>query len=448
MSGLKEKASELVDVALEEGAKDVAVEVFDTSIDQIRFSNSMIDISNHWSELHAHVFVAVAGRTMASGVRDLRKGAGTVRLIVKHARASPVNKDYGGIASGRFKYKRSQVDKRIQSLRNPAKFVLDAIDGAVSTGAPDVGGTFFVRNSKWGIASSKGAFAEDGNASMDLSVRAFTQPEASGQAVLVATNLDKMRARKTGVRAAELAVSAKNPVPGEEGRFDLVMEPFFLGGIVGATGGMASALAVELGMSMFTKKMGKRVASEAVTLVDDPMTRSMSRRMFDHEGKPARRNVVIEKGVLKTYLHNTSTAKRMKKKSTASTGPMVATQFSMPSEPMMFHPVLVGGDMKVDEMIADVRDGLYINNTWYTRFQNYSTGDFSTIPRDAVLRIRNGEIVGAVKNVRVSDNLMRFWKNMDALSKSNEEIYWWDEAAPPAHLPTARSRKMNITRSS
>jgi PmbA protein len=114
----------------------------------------------------------------------------------------------------------------------------------------------------------------------------------------------------------------------------------------------------------------------------------------------------------------------------------------------MFHPVVSKGDHTVDELIEDVRDGFYMNNTWYTRFQNYSTGDFSTIPRDAILRIRNGEIIGSVKNIRVSDNLMRFWKNVDAVSRSSEEIYWWDEAAPPADLPAARAKKMTITRSS
>ena len=448
MSRLKEAASELVEAALEAGAKDAIAEVFDTSTDQIRYSNSMVDTSNHWETAHAHVFVAVDGRTMASDVRDLRRGVSTVRGIVELTRNSPVNEDYGGIASGRFGYKRRYVDKRIPSLRNPTRFVLDAIDGAESVGANDVGGTFFIRASRWGLASSKGALAEDANASVDLSVRAFVQPEASGQSVVVTSDLDRMRAREAGVRAGDLAVAAKNSVQGDEGKMDLVMEPLFLGGVVGATANMASALSVELGMSMFEKKIGKRVASDAVTLTDEPLIRSMSRRMFDHEGRPTRRNVVIKDGMLKTFLHNTSTAKHFKTRSTASTGPLVPTLFSMPSEPMMFHPVLETGDWRMDEMIEDVKDGLYMSNTWYTRFQNYSTGDFSTIPRDAILRIRNGEVVGSVKNIRVSDNLMRFWKSIDALSKSHEEIFWWDEAAPPAHLPAARASKMNITRSS
>ncbi|MDQ1371661.1 MAG: TldD/PmbA family protein, partial [Candidatus Thermoplasmatota archaeon] len=65
-----------------------------------------------------------------------------------------------------------------------------------------------------------------------------------------------------------------------------------------------------------------------------------------------------------------------------------------------------------------------------------------------LLKIEGGRIVGAVKNIRVSENMLSLWKSIDALSKGTEEIYWWDEAAPPSTLPTVRAKGMNITRSS
>ena len=126
---------------------------------------------------------------------------------------------------------------------------------------------------------------------------------------------------------------------------------------------------------------------------------------------------------------------------------MVPTPFTFAAQPIPVHPILEPGDWKIDEMISDTKSGLYLNNTWYTRYQNYNTGEFSTIPRDAILMIRDGEIVGAAKNIRISDNMMNFWKSVDALSKSQEEVYWWDEAAPPSTLPVVRARAMNITRS-
>jgi PmbA protein len=256
-----------------------------------------------------------------------------------------------------------------------------------------------------------------------------------------------MDARGTGSRAGELASKAKDPITGKEGKFDIVLEPLCLGSLVQSTSHMMSALRVEISTSMYAKKVGKKVASEEVTFVDDPTINSTSRRAFDHEGVPTRRNVLVKGGILKTYLHNTSTAKRFKTKTTASAGPLIPTAFSFAAQPIPMHPVLQTGDWTADEVIADTKNGLYLNNTWYTRYQNYATGEFSTIPRDAILLIRDGEIAGAVKNIRISDNMMNFWKSVDALSNTAEEVYWWDEAAPPSHLPVIRAKALNITRS-
>jgi PmbA protein len=447
MSRLRETAERLVQVARDAGANDAIVEVIDSSTDQIRYSNSMVDTSNFWREVHAHVFVAVAGRTVSSDIMDIKGAPGAIHELVRAAKLTPVNEGYRGIASGRFTYRRSRVDPKMLSLRNPAKYVHEAIGSALANGAVDVGGTLFVRRARRGIASSKGALAEDGNASMDLSVRAFSQPEASGQALCVTPTVSKMKAAEVGARAAELAVMAKNPVQGDEGKMDIVMEPMMIGSMLVHSASMASALSVELGMSMYAKKLGKKVASDDVTVIDDPSMSSMTRRTFDHEGMPTRKNVIIKDGILKMYLHNTSTAKRFKTRPTANAGPLVASQFSTPNDPVLFHPVLKPGEWKLDELIEDTKNGLYLNNTWYTRYQNYSTGDFSTIPRDAILLIRNGEIAGSVKNIRVSDNMLRLWKSVDAVSRNAEEIFWWDEAGP-GHFPAARARKIEITRSS
>jgi PmbA protein len=448
MNELKEMAGHVLEVARAEGADDVVTEAIDSSIAQVRFSNSQIDCINSWNEKHVALFVAVGNRVMSTDLRDLDSKDRLARELVALAKKAPPSKTYGGIAKGRFKYRSVKVDKRIIGLSDPAKYVLDAIRGAESAGANNIGGTFYVRHERNAIASSGGAFGSDEIASVDLSVRAFAQPEASGHAVCCTSRLSDLDARRIGERAGEMGVKAKDPVQGEEGKMDIIMEPLFLGSMTQSTSRMMSAMSVEVGLSMYAKRIGKRVASGDITFMDDPTITSTSRRSFDHEGVPARRNVLIKNGVLKTFLHNTSTAKRFKTKTTASAGPLIPTGFAMAAQPLPFHPVLMPGDWKLDEIIADTKRGLYLNNTWYTRFQNYSTGEFSTIPRDAILRIENGEIVGAVKNIRVSDNLMNLWKSVDALSRSTEEVYWWEEASPPSTLPIARATSMNITRSS
>ena len=447
MRELSELASRLVEIARTAGATDVIAEAIDAKVTQVRFSNSRIDASNWWNEKHVELFVAVGKRLMSSDVRDLERADEITRGIVAAASRSPVSKNYAGIASGRFRYGKGRVDPSLSSIDNPSSYVHDAIAGAESEGANNVGGTFFIRRMHTGIASSGGALAEDDIVSADLSVRAFSQAEASGHAVSCTTKKAGIKARQTGERAGKLSVMARNPVLGQAGKTDLIIEPLFLGVLGHSTTNMMTALWVEIGFSMYAKKIGKQVASKMVTIVDDPTVESTSRRLFDHEGVPARRNTVIHKGVMKTYLHNTTTARHFKTKTTANAGPIVPSLFYAASQPVAFHPIVLPGDWKTEEMISETKDGLYMNNAWYTRYQNYATGEFSTIPRDAILKVENGEIVGAVKNIRVSDNMLSLWKSIDAVSRSAEEVFWWDEASPPSTLPTVRIRGMNITRS-
>ncbi len=448
MSELKELAVHLVELARSEGAKDVVAQAISANTQQVRFSNSQIDAVNAWSERHAILFVAIGKHVVSSDLRSRDDYDELVKRLVTQAKKAPENEGYGGIASGKFKYKPARIDRAIVGLKDPSKMAHEAISAAESEGANNVGGTLFVRHQTSGIASSAGPLATDESASVDLSVRAFSQPEASGHAVSCSPRLSRLRPKDTGAKAGRLAVMAKNPAQGAQGKSDFILEPLFIGGLINSTSNMMSAFQVDIGVSMYAKMIGKRVASEEVTIVDDPISDSTSRRAFDHEGAPCRRNIVVKDGILKTYLHNTSTAKRFKTKSTANAGPLIPTTFTTAGQPVPFHPVIVPGDWKVDEMIADTKRGLYANNTWYTRYQNYTTGEFSTIPRDAILRIENGEIVGAVKNIRVSDNMMNLWKSADAISRSSEEVFWWDEAAPPSTLPTARFKGLNVTRSS
>jgi PmbA protein len=448
MSDLKDLAKRVTEVARSAGASDAVAEAIDSTVRQVRFSDSQIDAVNSWTEKHLALFVAVGKRLMSSDIRDLGSADAWAKKLVELAKKSPPSKTYGGVASGKFKYKHVAVDRKIVDLRDPSKYVRDAIDAAESEGASSVGGTFYAYHERTGISSSGGAVGDDESTSVNLSVRAFSQPEASGHAVCCTPRLSRMDAAGTGHRAGELSVKAKDPISGKEGKFDLVLEPLCLGSFTQSTSGMISALRVEISTSMYARKIGKQVASKEITFVDDPTVPSTSSRKFDHEGVPTRRNILIKNGVLKTYLHNTSTAKRFKTKTTASAGPLVPTPFSFAAQPIPVHPILETGDWSVDEIIEDTKEGLYLNNTWYTRFQNYSTGEFSTIPRDAILVIRGGEIVGAAKNIRISDNMMNFWKSVDALSKSSQEVYWWEEAAPPSTLPFLRAKSMTITKSS
>jgi PmbA protein len=346
---------------------------------------------------------------------------------------------HGGFAKGKFKYQKSQADKTLADLENPAEYVFEAIEAAKKEAGPDTntGGIFFNGLADIYQVSSEGPIGEDRRSAVELSIRAFSQKEASGHGVECSSTIKGFDPARAGQKAGEIAKQAKNPKAGVEGRYDVVFDPLFVGSLLGMWGSMASAYSVMVHLSIFVDKLGQKVASDIVTLRDVPAPYSVSNRIFDDEGVPAKENVIVSKGMLKTYLHNTSTAKIFKTKTTSNAGIISPGPWNLEMDV---------GDMTQDEMLREVKQGLYLTNTWYTRFQNYATGDFSTIPRDGVFLIENGEIKQSWKDIRLSDNALKMLNNIVGISKERQHVHWWAEADPPSLSPYLLMKDVQITR--
>jgi PmbA protein len=106
--------------------------------------------------------------------------------------------------------------------------------------------------------------------------------------------------------------------------------------------------------------------------------------------------------------------------------------------------ILEPGEGSLENLFDKAHDGLYVTNNWYTRFQNYQTGDFSTIIRDGVFEIRNGKLTHPLKGLRLSDNMIRILQSVRALSKEQQWIRWW-EVDTPTLTPYALVEDVGIT---
>ena len=94
-----------------------------------------------------------------------------------------------------------------------------------------------------------------------------------------------------------------------------------------------------------------------------------------------------------------------------------------------------------------MKKGLYLTNTWYTRFQNYAKGDFSTIPRDGIFLIEKGKIRHSLKDLRVSDNALSMLGKIAGISKERQHVHWWSEAEPPSLSPYVLIKDVHLTKS-
>jgi len=420
------------------GADEVVARTTFGRYRQTRFSNNEVDITVAWNDYVTDVALSWQKRFVVTQIHDFQNVDETIKRLYQLAKTSKENPMYGGVANGKFHYNRSKADRSIENL-NQTEYVLEAIEAARKEAGPDLnaGGIMFSKLEDVYLVSSEGPIGEDCRSAVELSIRAFSQREASGHGVECSSTIKGFDPLRAGQKAGELARMAKNPKTGVEGRYDIIFDPLFTGALLAMWGSMTSAFQVMIQLSVFVNKLGQKVTSDIVTMRDVPASYSMANRVFDDEGVPVKENVLIDKGVLKTYLHNTSTAKIFKTETTGNAGIVYPGPWNLE---------LDAGDMSKDEMLRDVKRGLYLTNTWYTRFQNYATGDFSTIPRDGMFLIEDGEVTQSWKDVRISDNALKMLNNIVGISKERQHVHWWAEADPPSLSPYVLMRDVQITR--
>lgn len=435
------------------GADEVVVLVQDNHSNQARMANNQITLAVDWRDRSASIFISKKGRTTNTEVDNPSRKAVDAALakMMKFVRRLPVNEDYRGIASRNFAEPKSHPDPLIAAGRAPTNDIMvHARDAALKAGAKRTAGTAYTSATRTTVATSAGALLPAHTTGATVSIRAFTDKDASGHWVHASSTLKGLDAKGSGRHAGEIAKMARKPEMGKAGKYDVIFDPLAIAALTSNLGSMASATAVEAGFSYLGKLVGKSVASKAVTIVEDGTLRDgLESCPFDLEGQPTRRNVLVQKGKLKTYLHNTSTATRYH---TATTGNASFGHFAGTGgaggviNPGPWNLEMAPGRRSKDSLFSLVDKGLYVTNIWYTRYQNYVSGDFSTIPRDGLFLIEDGEVAGPVRDLRISENMRKFFQKVEALSKDTRQIQSW-ECETPTVQPYALVKRVNVTKS-
>lgn len=172
--------------------------------------------------------------------------------------------------------------------------------------------------------------------------------------------------------------------------------------------------------SYLVDRVGTRVASSLVTIVDDPLIPGgPGSRPFDGDGLASRRNVVVREGVLETYLLDTYSARKLNAKSTASAAGMTGTGAGTSNF------VLQAGSTPVESIIQQTKRGLYVTQMMGFGF-NAVTGDFSR--GAAGYWIEDGALAFPVSEVTISLNFDRLLQRIDLLG---DDLDWKSSIASP-----------------
>jgi PmbA protein len=202
-------------------------------------------------------------------------------------------------------------------------------------------------------------------------------------------------------------------------RVPIVFAPEVAQSLVGSVFEAASGDAIWRGASFLAGRLGKQIAAPILNIIDDNImllptgAGGFGTSPFDGEGLPSRRTVVVEAGVLRNYLLNTYTARKLGLQSTHNASRGLAGTPGIGCGNLYLEP----GTQTPEEIIGEIPAGLYVTSLMGFGV-NTVTGDYS---RGATgLWIENGQLTYAVEEVTVAGNLAEMLQNVTAIGNDLE----------------------------
>ena len=268
------------------------------------------------------------------------------------------------------------------------------------------------------IANTDGVFAEDRQIRTRLSVTAVADTGKGRQTgscspgrrmglEMFETEVDAAAAGREAARQAAVMADA-GYCPG--GMMPVAIDNGF-GGVIfhEACGHSLEATSVAYGLSQFTGKLGEQIANEKVTAIDDgTLPNNWGSVNFDDEGTPSQRNVLIEKGILKSYMIDKFNGRRM---GMPSTGSARRESFTYVPTSRMTNTFIAAGTDRNEDIIASIDFGLYAAQMGGGSV-NPVTGEFNFAVNEGYM-IRNGKICEPVRGASLVGKGSDVIRNID-----------------------------------
>lgn len=229
--------------------------------------------------------------------------------------------------------------------------------------------------------------------------------------------VDETSAEDLSVKAARTAVSLLTAKRCPSGRFTVVLDPSGAGVFAHEVlGHNAEADYVFAGTSIIEGKVGERIGSEHVTIVNDAtIPRANGSYIYDSEGVPGARIPIIERGVLTGYLHSLESAARL---GAVPNGCGRAQDGHSLPQVRMSNTFFAGGEKSFDELIADIDTGMLIEDAGGGYV--YPERGTYTVTAGKGRMIRNGELAEPIREITFTGVLLETLQNVEGATKDIE----------------------------
>jgi PmbA protein len=424
-------AENAVSAALKKGAAEAEAFVYEGQATSVGIERGQITKSSRIIDRGLGVRVSVnkaIGFAYTNIIESQSAIEDTILKALSAARASKTDPDWKGLPEKKpYASAEKTFDYKIFGLRSEdlvgvASVMLDAAANADKRVFPIEGGagTAYLSNA---VANSNGIAGFDKGTIIECSLAAIAKEGSTVTPVCFEFNAERsydVDAEWVGKEAARLAVSALKTKRVETKNTTLILTQFALQELLYFT--LINAVKadnVQRNQSPFKDKIGAKVASENVTIYDDGLFQGGLRTgTFDGEGAPHQKTLLVEKGVLRSFLYDNYAAKKEGKESTGNASR--AGYLSTPDiEATNFH--ILPGNKRSDQLVDEVDDGLIIYYLQGAHSSNPVSGEFSVVATPA-WKIRKGEIVHSSRGVMLAGNIFEVLKNVSVIADNDRKM--------------------------
>jgi PmbA protein len=291
-----------------------------------------------------------------------------------------------------------------------------AVIAAADAAGVNAFGSFSTGTETTAVANSKGVRAGGTRTAAQLLTVSMGPNGGTGYAEQAAVDATTLDAAAVGREAAEKARSTANAVAIDAGDYPVVLEEYAVVDLLDMLGYLGfSALAVQEGRSFFEE--GRRIGSDLVSIADDGHDPAGFPMSFDYEGVAKQRVTLIEGGMCRAVVHDTQTAARAGVTSTGHGLPA-----PNPWGPFPLNMVMAAGNASRDDLIGGLDHGLLVTRFHYTNPVHPKLAIITGMTRDGTFLVRDGRIVGPVRNLRFTQSYLEALDCTVAVARERKSV--------------------------
>ncbi|HEX9987423.1 MAG TPA: TldD/PmbA family protein [Chloroflexia bacterium] len=400
------------------------------STEVTRYANS--EIHQNVAQHNTRVAVRVAvGRTTArvfTNSLDVETLRQTIRDAVQLAKMQAANPKFQPLPSPEMGYGRTKEPPQsyFESTANLSPDSRAEAIGRIIDAADEAGykafGTYRSSAAELAVASTTGIRSYASYTTVYL--KALVEgPNGTG----FGDGFDRDAARIDPAKVAREAVNKcwgnREQMEIEPGEYEAIFEPNAVADMVRfpVTTGMGARQVLD-GQSFMSGRTGERVAGEVVSIWDDPADPRCLPLAIDYEGLPATRVDIITNGVANGPVYDTATALEA---GVRSTGHAADPFDTFPAGPTADHIVMPTGTSTIEEMIGKVERGVWVTRFHYTHCPDRKRVIATGTTRDGTFLIRDGRVVGALKNLRLEMGVLDLLSSLQEAGEGKLCQDWW-----------------------